>query len=129
MNAQIAKHLNILESAIIRVEEWSKVFFVVARGIGARFVSKKVATKMESAPVRVYEGIFGQIQLDGKHVDLASSIALMSKDGHKFLRQNFKPGDLIETANGVQMLDKNFNPMKANFHVKNPDLAKKLAGI
>lgn len=42
MNAAIAQHLNILESAIVRVEEWSKVLFVVAKGIGARFVSKKV---------------------------------------------------------------------------------------
>lgn len=47
MNAAIAQHLNILESAIVRVEEWSKVLFVVARGIGARFVSKKVV-KMPS---------------------------------------------------------------------------------
>lgn len=128
MNAQLAKHLNIIESAIIRVEEWSKVFFVVVRGLGARFVSKK-AVKMDATPVPVYEGIFGQLQLDSKHVELASSIALMSKDGHKFLKEHFNPGDLIRTANGVQMLDRNSNPMKADFHLKNPGLAKKLAGL
>jgi len=42
MNAAIAQHLNILESAIVKVEEWANVLFVVAKGIGARFVSKKV---------------------------------------------------------------------------------------
>lgn len=46
MNAAIAKHLNIAESAIVRVEEWAHVVFVVIRGIGARFVSKKVVAIM-----------------------------------------------------------------------------------
>lgn len=57
MNAAIATHLNILESAIIRVEEWSKVLFVVAKGIGARFVSKKVA-KVEAQKQQVTVGQF-----------------------------------------------------------------------
>jgi len=42
MNTAIAQHLNIAESAITRVEEWASVLFVVVRGLGARFVSKKV---------------------------------------------------------------------------------------
>jgi hypothetical protein len=43
MNTQaIAQHLNTTESAIIRVEEWANVLFVVCRKLGARFVSKKV---------------------------------------------------------------------------------------
>jgi len=42
MNAQIAQHLNVAESAITRVEEWVNVLFVVVKGLGARFVSKKV---------------------------------------------------------------------------------------
>lgn len=42
MNTAIAHHLNVTESAIIRVEEWANVIFTVVRGIGARFVSKKV---------------------------------------------------------------------------------------
>lgn len=49
MNAQIAQYLNIAESSIIRVEEWANVLFVVVRGFGARFVSKKV-TKMSNIP-------------------------------------------------------------------------------
>lgn len=46
MNTAIAQHLNVTESAIIRVEEWANVIFAVVRGLGARFVSKKVV-KME----------------------------------------------------------------------------------
>jgi hypothetical protein len=46
MNAQIANHLKIEESAILRVEQWATVLFVVVAGKGARFVSKKVI-KME----------------------------------------------------------------------------------
>ena len=42
MNAAIATKLNVLESAIVRVEEWANVLFVVVKGLGARFVSKKV---------------------------------------------------------------------------------------
>ena len=42
MNAAIAQHLNVAESAIVRVEEWASVMFAVIKGIGARFVSKKI---------------------------------------------------------------------------------------
>ena len=51
MNAAIATKLNVLESAIVRVEEWANVLFVVVKGLGARFVSKKVVEikKMEYA--------------------------------------------------------------------------------
>lgn len=46
--AAIATKLNVLESAIVRIEEWANVLFVVAKGVGARFVSKKVGVeKME----------------------------------------------------------------------------------
>lgn len=50
MNAAIAQKLNVLESAIVRVEEWANVLFVVVKGLGARFVSKKVV-KVMSRPV------------------------------------------------------------------------------
>lgn len=46
MNAAIAQHLNVTESAIVKIEEWANVLFCVVKGIGARFVSKKVV-KME----------------------------------------------------------------------------------
>jgi hypothetical protein len=45
MNAAIAQHLNITEQAIVRIEEWANVMFVVAKGLGARFVSKKIGAK------------------------------------------------------------------------------------
>jgi hypothetical protein len=53
MNAQsqIASHLNITASAITRCEEWASVWFVVVTGRGARFVSKKVVTKMSISKV------------------------------------------------------------------------------
>lgn len=47
MNAAIAQHLNVTESAIVRVEEWSNVLFAVIKGIGGRFISKRIA-KMET---------------------------------------------------------------------------------
>ena len=43
MNAQIAQRVYIAESAIIRIEEWANVLFVVCRKLGGRFVSKRVA--------------------------------------------------------------------------------------
>lgn len=43
--AAIARHLNIVESAITRCEEWASVLFVVIKGLGARFVSKKIMTE------------------------------------------------------------------------------------
>lgn len=49
MTAAIAQHLSITESAILRVEEWSQVLFVVARGLGGRFVSKKYQDKKMNA--------------------------------------------------------------------------------
>jgi hypothetical protein len=94
----------------------------------AKFTTQAVNEEIMNAKP-VYEGIFGQLQFDPDHADLASTQALVSKGGHKFLRQHFKPGDLIETANGVQMLDKNYNVMKAGFHNQNPEKAKKLAGL
>ncbi|MEG4273832.1 MULTISPECIES: hypothetical protein [unclassified Microcoleus] len=38
---QIANHLNITESAIVRVEEWATVLFVVCRKIGRGLLAKK----------------------------------------------------------------------------------------
>jgi hypothetical protein len=45
----IAAKFNVLESTIVRVEEWANVMFAVIKGIGSRFVSKKlkVEEKME----------------------------------------------------------------------------------
>jgi hypothetical protein len=41
--AAIANHLNVAASAIVEVQEWARVLWVRVRGIGARFVSKRIA--------------------------------------------------------------------------------------
>jgi hypothetical protein len=50
MNAQaIASHLNILDSAIIEIQEWASVLWVKFTG-GVRFVSKTVGAAMSNTP-------------------------------------------------------------------------------
>jgi len=45
MNTQaIANHLNILDSAIIEIQEWASVLWVKFQG-GVRFVSKRIGAK------------------------------------------------------------------------------------
>ncbi|MEM9116870.1 MAG: hypothetical protein AAGD09_03195 [Cyanobacteria bacterium P01_F01_bin.56] len=50
MNAVIAQHLNIAESLIAEVQEWAHVLWVRVKGLGARFVSKKIAKMTETLP-------------------------------------------------------------------------------
>lgn len=50
----IAKHLKVSHWQVTRIEEWAKVFFAVVKGLGARFVSKKIA-KVEKREVTHYE--------------------------------------------------------------------------
>lgn len=50
--AIIAQHLNIVEAAIVRIEEWANVLFVVCRRLGARFVSYQIIKAMNE-PVTV----------------------------------------------------------------------------
>ncbi|HEY9598398.1 MAG TPA: hypothetical protein V6D33_12070 [Cyanophyceae cyanobacterium] len=45
----IAQHLQVSPNQIIKIEEWANCYFVVIKGLGARFVSKKVVV---SAPVQ-----------------------------------------------------------------------------
>ena len=53
MNSSIAAKLNVLESAIIRIEEWAHVLFVVVKGLGARFVSKEVVNVSQIEEVKI----------------------------------------------------------------------------
>lgn len=39
---QVARHLQVTADAIARIEEWANCLFAVVRGMGARFVSKKI---------------------------------------------------------------------------------------
>lgn len=67
---QIANHLNIAESAIVRVEEWDNVLFVVCRKIRARFVSKKVAVMSH------YEKLVARFTEAGNDANTAKKAAL-----------------------------------------------------
>lgn len=49
--AAVASHLNVVESAVVRVEEWANCLFAVVKGLGARFVSKKVIKVEETKKV------------------------------------------------------------------------------
>ena len=51
MIAAIAQHLKIKAETILKVEEWKTVLFVVIKGVGGRFLSKKVAFKNGSKEV------------------------------------------------------------------------------
>lgn len=39
---QIANHLEVSPNQITKIEEWENCYFVVVKGLGGRFVSKKV---------------------------------------------------------------------------------------
>jgi len=60
----IANHLNVAESAIVEVQEWARVLWVRVKGLGARFVSKKIgANKMSlTEDLRKYSKPFGEEQ-------------------------------------------------------------------
>ena len=90
--AAIASHLNVADSAIVEVQEWARVLWVRVKGLGARFVSKKVAAvnlteKQEKAWDRVhtYDG-------HGYHVEIGAGKAsgyFNSQCGQYVSRFNF----------------------------------------
>lgn len=47
---QVSSHLKVAQENIKKIQEWAHVYFVVIRGIGGRFVSKKVVKIVE--PIR-----------------------------------------------------------------------------
>ena len=58
--AAIANHLNVAAEAITEIQEWASVLWVRVKGLGARFVSKKVAEakEMHQYDARVFRGEF-----------------------------------------------------------------------
>lgn len=82
----IARKLNILASAIIRVEEWATVLFVVIKGKGARFVSKsvvkftKVLWKLTSS-TRRQEGKKWVARITGENFDVSRN----QRFGYEFI--------------------------------------------
>lgn len=126
----IAQHLNIDEVKIKSIEEWANCLFVCISGLGARFVSKKVGkiAKMEPKITKIYDNVCfpGELSLDSRFAELATGRQLIGRGANGFLRLHFKPGDLVETKDGVHMLDRLYNPMKAGFHLEDPEQAKYL---
>jgi len=59
--AAIANHLNVAESAITEVQEWARVMWVRVKGLGARFVSKRVVKVMEIQGIEVQEKRWGLV--------------------------------------------------------------------
>jgi len=51
--AAIANHMNVAETAIVEVQEWARVLWVRVRGLGARFVSKKVVKTMDGSEKQI----------------------------------------------------------------------------
>jgi predicted DNA-binding protein (UPF0251 family) len=74
--AAIATKLNVLESAIVRIEEWASVLFVVVKGLGGRFVSKKVGVKKmtKTATVKYRSNKVVVTILDGKSVSIVTDV-------------------------------------------------------
>lgn len=113
MNAAIATKLNVLESAIVRVEEWAHVLFVVVRGIGARFVSKKIMTTTELTAEqlvavggnrwqkngydRVYFNIAEFVTLSNSKARKLAGVKLFWEDG-EFRHTNASTTDEIKAA-------------------------------
>jgi hypothetical protein len=64
----IANHLNVAEAAITEVQEWARVLWVRVKGLGARFVSKKVVEMDEGKTVaEKLEEIGGSRWTKGDH--------------------------------------------------------------
>lgn len=51
--AAIANHLQVSPNQITKIEEWTNCYFVVAKGLGGRFVSKKVVAKAAAAAAKL----------------------------------------------------------------------------
>jgi hypothetical protein len=49
----IAQHLNVAAEAIVEIQEWARVLWVRVKGLGARFVSKKVLKAMNGSEKQV----------------------------------------------------------------------------
>lgn len=62
----IAKHLQVETTQITRIDEWATVYFVVIKGLGGRFVSKRVCDRRQVV-ARVFSIIEGR-KVDAKEV-------------------------------------------------------------
>jgi hypothetical protein len=59
----IAQHLNVAAEAIVEIQEWARVLWVRVKGLGARFVSKKVAEVKTVEAVETTKNIKKQVSI------------------------------------------------------------------
>lgn len=88
MNAAIAQHLNVAEQAIIEIQEWASVLWVRVKGLGARFVSKKV-TKVETV---THENRFRKIEMK----PVSKAVMEVYKNGEFFKKMDITPFALTQ---------------------------------
>lgn len=119
----IATKLNVLESAIVRVEEWASVLFVVVRGLGARFVSKKVVdVKMTATKLDKANHVANVFAAEGWKVNVWTG-------GDKVRVYFGKSGMYIDiTNNGRQMVGKHNQSALAYNILRSIDLDAVVAG-
>ena len=91
--AAIANHLNVAEAAITEVQEWARVLWVRVRGLGARFVSKKVIAEMKN-------GFELKSESDGIKVWEKGSQGVIEYPGQSFFAVNRKPEGGWQAVNG-----------------------------
>jgi len=111
MNATaIAQHLNVAQQAIVEIQEWTSVLWVRVKGLGARFVSKKVVRMDQSTvQIRVKDtpskskgwGRY-QLKLNGRLVESVNGKEFISS---KTFDIEAAPGDAVEILAQVQLVE------------------------
>lgn len=93
--AAVANHLNILESAIVEIQEWASVLWVRFVSGRPRFVSKKVVKVIQMTRKQLAEKI-------ANNLDCTSKVWAKSNKVRVYLSHRGKDYGFVEiTANGV----------------------------
>lgn len=133
MNAAIAQHLNVTESAIVRVEEWANVVFTVVRGLGARFISKKVVkmeTKIEVIRTQFYvhqdkkqHGPFSRYQIDSVCAEygVTTSIIESAFDAYSAIEVPSWSSNYKAPKPAKPILKKDAKPFDLEYEMYNPN--------
>jgi hypothetical protein len=79
--SNIAAKFNVLESAIVRVEEWASVMFCVVKGIGARFVSKKYKAREKKMAVDYKTEKYSELETIVRHFDTGAWVIVGTFNG------------------------------------------------
>lgn len=107
----IAAKFNVVESAIVRIEEWASVMFCVVKGIGARFVSKKLKaeeTKMDTTPKTVRTTLPHITASGGRRgwYKLVTSVDVTKSNGYAFEGDFLKSGVELDLPVGSVIISK-----------------------